>query len=149
MSSTKKPISCAGFRDCQICNPLWICNPMHGARQREQLRWNSKDRRRNENATRSTHLSIAKHVCRGHTAEELKSIIRRVANTRNPDGTGAHGRRITQSGNIDMVRNLHSSYSQVIALETTACEDGFIYFMIVPPIGYKWFILLNRVDSLD
>jgi hypothetical protein len=43
----------------------------------------------------------------------------------------------------------HFTYSQVIALETTACEDGFIYFMIVPPIGYKRFILLNRVDSLD
>jgi hypothetical protein len=41
----------------------------------------------------------------------------------------------------------HFTYSQVIALETTSCDDGFIYFMIVPTIGYKWFILLNRIDS--
>jgi hypothetical protein len=38
--------------------------------------------------------------------------------------------------------------SQILGLESTELESGLSYYMIVPAVGYKWFILLYRVDQL-
>jgi hypothetical protein len=36
-------------------------------------------------------------------------------------------------------------YSQVLGLEASFCDNGAVYYIIVPPISYKWQIPLKSI----
>ena len=39
-------------------------------------------------------------------------------------------------------------YSQVLGLQASFCDNGAVYYIIVPPLGYKWQIPLKKHQTL-
>jgi hypothetical protein len=68
--------------------------------------------------------------------------ILKIQNDRQIIAQDAEGRKWL----LTLAKPLNRVLASPVGLESTELEDGLLYYMIVPPVGYKWWLLLHRID---